>query len=89
MNVSDVARRMPEVARSTVGHWFTGERKPQLDHLYKLAKVLEVSAAALVADEPDYANTAEEKLGLSLLRDMSPEFRQAMLALMQAQPKAK
>jgi transcriptional regulator with XRE-family HTH domain len=89
MNVSDVARRMPEVARSPVGHWFTGERKPQLDHLYKLAKVLEVSAAALVADEPDYANTAEEKLGLSLLRDMSPEFRQAMLALMQAQPKAK
>jgi transcriptional regulator with XRE-family HTH domain len=80
---------MPEVARSTVGHWFTGERKPQLDHLYKLAKVLEVSAAALVADEPDYANTAEEKMGLALLREMSPEMRQAMLALMQAQPKPK
>lgn len=82
--VSDVARQMPEVARSTVGHWFTGERKPQLDHLYKLAKVLEVSAAALVADEPDYANTAEEKLGLTLLRDMPADVRQAMLALMQA-----
>lgn len=86
-NVSDVARRMPEVARSTVGHWFTGERKPQLDHLIKLAQVLEVSAAALVADEPDYANTAEEKLHLRLMRDLTPEMRQAILAMMQAQSK--
>lgn len=58
-----------------------------MDHLYKLAKVLEVSAAALVADEPDYANTSEEKLALLLMRDMTPEVRQAMLGLMQAQPK--
>ena len=85
MSISDVARQMPEVARSTVGHWFTGERKPQLDHLFKLAKVLEVSAAALVADEPDYANTAEEKLHLQLMRELSPETRQAILALMKAQ----
>lgn len=84
MNVSDVARRMPEVARSTVGHWFTGERKPQLDHLLKLAKVLEVSAAALVSDEPDYANTAEEKLHLKMMRELSPEMRQAILAMMKA-----
>lgn len=84
MNVSDVARLMPEVARSTVGHWFTGERKPQLDHLLKLAKVLEVSAAALVADEPDYASTADEKLALKLIRDVSPETRQAVLALLKA-----
>lgn len=75
---------MPEVARSTVGHWFTGERKPQLEHLYKLAKVLGVSAAALVADEPDYANTAEEKLHLQMMRNLSPEMRQAILAMMKA-----
>lgn len=78
---------MPEVARSTVGHWFTGERKPQLDHLYRLAEVLEVSAAALVADEPDYANTAEEKLHLHLMRELTPEMRQAILAMMQANAK--
>src|SRR3546814_4536690 len=81
---ADVARLMPEVARSTVGHWFTGERKPQLEHLYKLAKVLGVSAAALVADEPDYANTAEEKLHLQMMRNLSPEMRQAILAMMTA-----
>lgn len=53
-----------------------------------LAKVLEVSAAALVADEPDYANTAEEKLHLKLMRDLTPEMRQAILAMMQANNRA-
>lgn len=78
---ADVARLMPEVNASTVGHWFAGRRQPQMDHLRKLAKILEVSAAALVADEPDYAHTAEEKLGLLMMRDMTPEQRQAFLAL--------
>lgn len=84
MSISDVARQMPEVARSTVGHWFTGERQPQMDNLKRLAQILEVSAAALVADEPDYASTSEEKLGLQFMRDMTPEQRQAILATMKA-----
>lgn len=82
LTVSAVARMMPEVARSTVGHWFTGERQPQMDNLKRLAEILEISAAALVADEPDYASTAEEKMGLQMLREMSAEQRQAMLAVM-------
>lgn len=84
MTVSDVARLMPEVARSTVGHWFTGERQPQMDNLKRLAQILEVSAAALVADEPDYASTAEEKIGLQLMRGMTAAQRQAILGLMQS-----
>ena len=84
LRVADVARLMPEVAASAVGHWFTGKRKPQLDHLHRLAKILEVSAAALVADDPDYAQTSEERIGLLLLRDLPPVQRQAMLALMQS-----
>lgn len=84
MSVSDVARLMPEVARSTVGHWFTGERQPQMDNLKRLAQILEVSAAALVADEPDYASTSEEKLGLILMREMTAAQRQAMLAMMKS-----
>lgn len=84
MSISDVARQMPEVARSTVGHWFTGERQPQMDNLKRLAEILEVSAAALVADEPDYASTSEEKLGLHMMRDMTPEQRQSLLALMKS-----
>lgn len=84
MTVTEVARQMPEVARSTVGHWFTGERQPQMDNLKRLAQILEVSAASLVADEPDYASTAEEKIGLQLMREMTPEQRQALLAVMKS-----
>lgn len=84
MTIADVARAMPEVGPAIVGHWFRGVRKPQLDNLRRLADILEVSAAALVADDPEYAQTAEEKLGLRLLREMSPEARQAILATMKA-----
>lgn len=84
MRAADVARAMPEVSPAIVGHWFRGIRKPQLDNLKRLADILEVSAAALVADEPDYASTAEEKLGLLMLREMTPEQRQAMLAVMKS-----
>lgn len=52
-----------------------------MDHLRKLAKILDVSAAALVADEPDYAHTSIEKLTLQVLRDMTPEQREAYLAV--------
>lgn len=55
-----------------------------MDNLRRLAQILEVSAAALVADEPDYASTAEEKIGLSLMREMTAEQRQAVLAVMRS-----
>jgi len=84
MTIAAVARAMPEVGPAIVGHWFRGKRKPQLDNLRRLAQILEVSMAALVADDPDFAHTAEEKLSLHLMRDMSPEMRQAMLAMMKA-----
>lgn len=84
MTQADVARAMPEVSPAIVGHWFRGVRQPQMDNLKRLAQILEVSAAALVADEPDYAKTSEEKLGLHMLRDMTPSQRQAMLAVMRS-----
>lgn len=89
MTIAAVARAMPEVSPAIVGHWFRGVRKPQLDNLRRLADILEVSAAALVADDPDYAHTSEEKIALNLMRAMTPEMRQAMLALMQAQAATK
>lgn len=85
MTIADVARAMPEVGPAIVGHWFRGKRKPQLDNLRRLAQILEVSAAALVADEPDFAHTADEKLGLQLMRELTPEMREAILAMMKAQ----
>jgi transcriptional regulator with XRE-family HTH domain len=81
---ADVIRLMPEVSPAIIGHWFNGRRQPQLDNLRRLAEILEVSAASLVADEPDYAHTTEEKLALQLMRSASPEVRQAVLAVLQA-----
>ena len=52
-----------------------------MDHLRKLAKLLDISAAALVADEPDYAHTAQEKLVLKVMRDMTPAQREVFLAM--------
>lgn len=52
-----------------------------MDHLKRLAKLLDVSAAALVADEPDYAHTAEEKLLLEIARRMTPAQREVYLAM--------
>lgn len=78
---AEVARQMPEVAASTVGHWFTGRRQPQMDNLRRLAQILDVSAASLVADEPDYAHTTEERLGMQIMREMTPEQLEAYLAI--------
>lgn len=82
---ADVIRLFPDVGKAIVGHWFTGKRQPGLNNLRKLAAILDVSASALVADEPGYAVTDEERLALDLMRQLSPEMRQAHLALMQAQ----
>lgn len=89
MRQADVIREFPEVSSATVGHWFSGKRQPQLDNLRKLAAILDVSAAALVADDVDYATNKEERLALVLLRGLTPDMRQAVLALMQAQTPSK
>jgi len=88
MTVSEVARAMPEVGPAIVGHWFRGVRKPQLDNLRKLATLLDVSMSSLLDDDPQYAVSKEERIALEMLRGMTPEMRQAMLALMKAQAKA-
>lgn len=87
LKVADVARAMPEVSSGIVGHWFRGIRKPQLDNLRKLASILEVSLSSLLEDDPQTAVTKEERLALEMLRSMTPELRQATLALMKAQSK--
>lgn len=81
---ADVIRAFPEVSAAIVGHWFSGRRQPQLDNLRKLADILDVSLASLVASDPEYAQTAEEKLALKMIREATPEVRQAVLAMLRA-----
>lgn len=84
MRQVDVIRQFPDVGKAIVGHWFTGKRQPGLDNLRKLAAILDVSAASLVADEPGFATTPEERMALDLMRELSPDMRQAVLAIMKA-----
>lgn len=84
LSISDVARRMPEVSRATVGHWFTGERQPLMDNLKRLCEILDVSLSSVIADDPDFAQTAVEKLLLRLARDNNPATVEAVLALLEA-----
>ncbi len=84
LSISDVARRMPEVSRATVGHWFTGERQPLMDNLRKLCAVLDISLASLEANDPDFAQTPTEKLLLRLARDNNPATVEAVLAVLKA-----
>ncbi len=84
LSISDVARRMPEVSRATVGHWFTGERQPLMDNLRRLCGVLDISLASLEADDPDFAQTPKERLLLKLSRESSPETLAAILAVLAA-----
>jgi transcriptional regulator with XRE-family HTH domain len=84
LSITDVSRRMPEVSRATVGHWFTGERQPLMDNLRKLCAVLDISLASLEADDPDFAQSPREKLLLKLSRESSPETLEAILAVLAA-----
>ncbi len=82
--VTDLARHLPHVSRSTVSHWWHGRRKPLVENLRRLSEVLEISVARLVGEDPDYTHTPEEKLLLQTFREMTPERQEAYLAFMKA-----
>jgi transcriptional regulator with XRE-family HTH domain len=70
-----------KVDGGAVGHWFTGRNKPGVDELIAIAKVMESSISILAGEDPRYAITGEQKLALEILQAMSPEQRQAFLAM--------
>lgn len=84
MTQADVIRAFPEVSPATVGHWFTGKRQPLVDNLRKLAAILETTVGRLEAEDEDFAQDNQERLTLRLMRSTSPEMREAVLALLQA-----
>jgi transcriptional regulator with XRE-family HTH domain len=70
-----------KVDGGAVGHWFTGRNKPGVEELIALAKVMDTSISMLAGEDPQYAITGEQKLALEILSQMSPEQRQAFLAM--------
>lgn len=88
IRLREIAERLQaqglSVGTAAVGHWFTGRNKPGVEELRALAEVLQTSMSALAGEDPDYAEEADLKLALRMLREMSPAERQAYIALMSA-----
>jgi transcriptional regulator with XRE-family HTH domain len=83
---ADLAREL-DVARSTVGRWFSGEREPEtVDVLKALAAALGTTAASLI-DAEDVAANERERLLLKLARDASAQDREIALAILSRQQK--
>lgn len=81
---ADLAREL-DVARSTVGRWFSGEREPEtVEALRQLADALGVTAASLI-DAEDVAANSRERLLLKLARESSPQDLEIALAILSRQ----
>ena len=70
------------VSKSAAGHWLTGEAKPRMDKLKRLAEVLGVTVSSLVDEDPEFAVLPLEKATLAALRELSEEQQQVALALL-------
>jgi transcriptional regulator with XRE-family HTH domain len=81
----DVLKRLElqgvTVSLSTVGHWFTGFRKPKMKDLLALCSVLQTSLSAVLGEEIQYAQTDHEQLLLSQFRHMTHEQQAAYLMM--------
>jgi transcriptional regulator with XRE-family HTH domain len=81
---ADLAREL-NVARSTVGRWFSSEREPEtVEVLRELAAALGTTAASLI-DAEDVAANERERLLLKLARDASAQDLEIALAILSRQ----
>lgn len=81
---AELAREL-NVARSTVGRWFSGEREPDtVEVLRELAAALGTTAASLI-DAEDVAANERERLFLKLAREASAQDLEIALAILSRQ----
>lgn len=81
LRLEDIAKAMG-VSKSAAGHWLTGEAKPRMDKLKKLAEVLGVTVSSLVDEDPEYAVKPIEKAALNAFRELPEETQQIALAIL-------
>lgn len=76
---SDVARHL-KVDRSVVTLWVQGKRTPQMKNLIDLAELMGVEMSELWDDGESLPSTPEQRVMLELMRDLSPEAQQMLIA---------
>lgn len=78
----ELAKRGIDVGLGTIGHWFTGRRRPDtVEALRALCDVLGVSVAQVIEDDPDFAHDGIERTWLRALRELSQTERESLLAM--------
>lgn len=77
-----LSKRGIDVSASTVGHWFTGTRRPRnLKMLGQLCEVLESRLSQVLEEHVEYAKNDHEMLLLTQFRHMTAEQRAAYIVM--------
>ena len=89
LKVADVHRRLTQaghqVEYSTVAGWFNGSRGVRnMDHLKALCSILQSDLNSLAGAEIEVAEGPLESTVVRELRDLTPEQREAVLALIRS-----
>jgi transcriptional regulator with XRE-family HTH domain len=72
LSYADVARVLG-YERQTVGHWFRGRGKPNVQDLRKMAQVLQMDVAELISPDAIIANTEAEKETVRTMRELTSQ----------------
>lgn len=81
MQRTQFAERMG-VSKGLVTQWFQGATTPPFKRFTKMAEVLDMTVAELIADDESFAKNPTEMAALRLVRDLPEDQQPAALALM-------
>lgn len=82
MSQSELARRVG-VTRGSVNHWITGRTAISMEHLIKVAKVLNMSTSEILGDDVLFAENKTERDTIKAMREMSEEEQAQLLRMAQ------
>jgi transcriptional regulator with XRE-family HTH domain len=81
MQRTQFAERMG-VSKGLVTQWFQGATTPPFKRFTKMAEVLDMTVAELIADDESFAKNPTELATLRMVRDLPADQQAAALALM-------
>ena len=83
----EIAERLG-VAKSTVGHWFTGRNRPRLDTLKRIAKVLDMPVMTMIAEDAYFLVEEDERALVDVFRLIPQDKRAHAAAMLEAYAQA-
>jgi len=71
------------VTTGAVGHWMSGRREPNLEHLMQLCRTLEIDLHALLSEDPVFSDVIEIRAA-HLIKQIPKEQQAAALRMLEA-----